>query len=59
METTVCEIQAANVKTDFMVRLRPLWPSKPFESLEKAREWVAKFVTWYNEEHRHSGIPPC
>ena len=34
----------------------PLWPSKPFESLEKAREWVATFVTWYNEEHRHSGI---
>ena len=23
----------------------PLWPSKPFESLEKAREWVATFVT--------------
>ena len=34
----------------------PMWPSKPFESLEKAREWVDGFVTWYNEEHRHSGI---
>lgn len=34
----------------------PTWPSKPFESLEKAREWVDGFVTWYNEEHRHSGI---
>ena len=34
----------------------PMWPSKPFDSLEKAREWVDGFVTWYNEEHRHSGI---
>jgi transposase InsO family protein len=34
----------------------PAWPSKPFESLEKAREWVDGFVAWYNGEHRHSGI---
>ena len=31
-------------------------PSKPFESLESVREWVAQFVDWYNLEHRHSSI---
>ena len=34
----------------------PTWPSKPFKSLEKALEWVNGFVTWHNEDHRHSGI---
>jgi len=34
----------------------PLWPEKPFASLEEARVWVQRFVQWYNEEHRHSGI---
>lgn len=34
----------------------PGFPEKPFENIEKAREWVAGFVGWYNEEHRHSGI---
>lgn len=33
-----------------------LFPSKPFASLEEARAWVAGFVHWYNNEHRHSGI---
>ena len=27
-----------------------------FESLDHAREWVGKFVYWYNNEHRHSKI---
>jgi transposase InsO family protein len=27
-----------------------------FSSLEKAREWYANFVHWYNTEHHHSGI---
>lgn len=31
-------------------------PSKPFESVDVAREWVAQFVDWYNLEHRHSSI---
>jgi len=31
-------------------------PSRPFESLDAAREWVAQFVDWYNLEHRHSSI---
>lgn len=34
----------------------PLWPQKPFATLDDARAWVQRFVQWYNEEHRHSGI---
>ncbi|VUT02513.1 hypothetical protein SB6419_01727 [Klebsiella spallanzanii] len=34
----------------------PQWPSSGFKTLEQARCWVDKFVQWYNEEHRHSGI---
>ncbi len=29
---------------------------KSFETIEEARAWVAKFVHWYNNEHRHSKI---
>ncbi len=38
------------------VKGRPSFPDKPFESLDAAETWVAEFVAWYNEEHRHSGI---
>lgn len=34
----------------------PLWPEKPFDTLEAAREWVQRFVQWYNDEHCHSGL---
>lgn len=34
----------------------PQYPSKPFESREEATIWVEAFVTWYNNEHLHSGI---
>lgn len=34
----------------------PGYPSKPFESIEAARQWTASFVRWYNDEHLHSGI---
>jgi len=34
----------------------PQFPSKPFESIEAAREWVKGFVIWYNTEQLHSGI---
>jgi transposase InsO family protein len=37
-------------------KYRPSYPERPFESLEQARQWVAGFVHWYNEEHRHSAI---
>ncbi|MCU7895386.1 MAG: IS3 family transposase, partial [Candidatus Thiodiazotropha sp. (ex Lucinoma aequizonata)] len=38
------------------MKYTPAFPSKPFESLGAARDWVYDFVHWYNEEHRHSGI---
>ena len=34
----------------------PEWPSKGFEDLCAVRVWVARFESWYNEEHCHSGI---
>lgn len=34
----------------------PMWPQRPFDTLDEAREWVGRFVRWYNEEHRHSGL---
>ena len=37
-------------------KYRPDFPSRPFESLEMARAWVASFVRWYNTEHLHSSI---
>lgn len=38
------------------VKYCPQWPSQGFKSLQDARRWVAKFMRWYNEDHRHSGI---
>lgn len=38
------------------MKYTPAFPSKPFESLATAKEWVQSFVCWYNEEHHHSGI---
>ena len=38
------------------MKYTPAFPSKPFESLDAAREWVHGFVHWYNEAHHHSGI---
>ncbi len=35
----------------------PAYPAHGvFASLDAAAEWVARFVGWYNDEHRHSGI---
>ena len=34
----------------------PVYPSKPFESVDDARQWVAKSCKWYNHSHRHSGL---
>lgn len=31
-------------------------PLLPFDELDDARAWVARFVDWYNTEHRHSAI---
>jgi putative transposase len=34
----------------------PEYPRLPFVDVEPAEHWVAKFVDWYNGEHRHSAI---
>jgi putative transposase len=34
----------------------PAYPRLPFASTDAARQWVARFVAWYNTEHRHSAI---
>ena len=38
------------------VKFRPDYPRQPFQSVEEACSWVAAFVGWYNDQHRHSGI---
>jgi hypothetical protein len=37
-------------------KYRPEFPAKGFADLAEARGWAARFVHWYNHEHRHSGI---
>ncbi len=32
------------------------YPQKPFGNLLEARTWVGGFISWYNNEHRHSAI---
>lgn len=38
------------------LKYSPVYPGKPFESIEAARQWVHGFVQWYNTKHRHSAI---
>jgi len=38
------------------LKYTPTYPNQPFDNIESARQWVHKFVQWYNEEHRHSSI---
>jgi transposase InsO family protein len=38
------------------MKYRPVYPSKPFESLQQAQAWVDDFVIWYNTKHLHSAI---
>ncbi len=37
-------------------KTRPEYPRAPFANLQAARDWADAFVTWYNEQHRHSAI---
>jgi putative transposase len=32
------------------------WPSKGFKDLQTVRDWVSRFVGWYNDDHCHSRI---
>jgi hypothetical protein len=39
------------------MKYRPEYPvDRPFDTLEESRKWVASFVGWYNDLHRHSAI---
>ena len=38
------------------LKYKPGYPVKPFTSIDESRDWVFKFVKWYNEEHKHSGL---
>jgi len=37
-------------------KYRPDYPKYGFETIEDSRQWVAQFVFWYNDIHRHSAI---
>lgn len=38
------------------LKYRPDYPGKAFADIMQARNWVTRFVRWYNTEHRHSAI---
>jgi putative transposase len=38
------------------MKYRPEYPSKPFESVVHAQDWVDEFTSWYNTRHLHSAI---
>jgi len=38
------------------LKYQPVYPQRPFDSVEEARQWVADFTEWYNGIHRHSEI---
>jgi putative transposase len=38
------------------LKYRPDYPGKAFADIAHARNWVTRFVRWYNNEHRHSTI---
>lgn len=38
------------------LKYAPSYPKHGFHSLQEARDWVKRFVHWYNTEHLHSAI---
>lgn len=38
------------------LKYRPSYPESAFSGIDQAREWVSRFVKWYNTEHLHSAI---
>lgn len=38
------------------MKYRPNYPTRPFDSLDHARLWVADFVSWHDTAHHHCNI---
>lgn len=38
------------------LKYSPRWPSQGFENLAAARKWANDFMSWYNDEHKHSAL---
>jgi putative transposase len=38
------------------LKYRPSYPDTAFSGIDQARQWVSRFVQWYNTEHLHSAI---
>jgi putative transposase len=38
------------------LKYTPAYPRLPFATTASARDWVARFVNWYNGAHHHSAI---
>ena len=38
------------------LKYRPQWPSNGFKDMADVRQWIERFVHWYNHEHKHSKI---
>jgi transposase InsO family protein len=38
------------------LKYRPEYPDRPFASLEAARDFIGRFVHWYNTRHLHGNI---
>jgi putative transposase len=38
------------------LKYRPSYPDGAFSGIDQARQWVSRFVEWYNTEHLHSAI---
>lgn len=38
------------------MKTRVGYPKKPFATIADAQAWVDAFVSWYNEQHRHSAL---
>lgn len=37
-------------------KYHPSLPPEGFETLQKARQWAAEFIQWYNQEHKHRSL---
>jgi len=38
------------------LKYRSNYPQDGFKTIDEAREWVSKFVDWFNNKHYHSGL---